>query len=90
MLVSLLTLLFVIVEMVGGCLAHRLILYTLLPIPPIPSFFSLAIMTDAFHMLSDFSSFLISILAIRLSRRPATTRHAFGFQRAEVRLFLNF
>jgi Co/Zn/Cd efflux system component len=44
-------------------------------------------MTDAFHMLSDFSSFLISILAIRLSRRPATTRHAFGFQRAEVRFF---
>ena len=41
-------------------------------------------MTDAFHMLSDLSSFLVSILAIRLSRRPASTRHSFGFQRAEV------
>jgi hypothetical protein len=66
---------------VGGYLAHRQILH-LNPIPH--SIFSLAIMTDAFHMLSDLSSFLISIMAIQLSRRSSTTRHSFGFQRAEV------
>ncbi|CAK5075099.1 unnamed protein product [Meloidogyne enterolobii] len=45
---------------------------------------SLAIMTDAFHMISDLSSFLVSILAIRLSRRQPNVRHSYGFQRAEV------
>ncbi|KAL7073047.1 hypothetical protein ACQ4LE_008331 [Meloidogyne hapla] len=45
---------------------------------------SLAIMTDAFHMISDLSSFIVSILAIRLSRRQPNARHSYGFQRAEV------
>lgn len=45
---------------------------------------SLAIMTDAFHMISDLSSFMISILAIHLVRRKPTTKYSFGFQRAEV------
>ncbi|KAH7699343.1 cation diffusion facilitator family transporter containing protein, partial [Aphelenchoides avenae] len=45
---------------------------------------SLAIMTDAFHMISDLTSFLISILAIHLARKQPTARYSFGFQRAEV------
>lgn len=45
---------------------------------------SLAIMTDAFHMVSDLGSFMISILAINLARRNPTARYSFGFQRAEV------
>jgi cation diffusion facilitator family transporter len=45
---------------------------------------SLAIMTDAFHMISDLASFLISILAIHLARRSPTARYPFGYQRAEV------
>ncbi|VDK79801.1 unnamed protein product [Litomosoides sigmodontis] len=45
---------------------------------------SLAIMTDAGHMLSDLLSFIISIIAIRLSRSPANHRLSFGFLRAEI------
>ncbi|VDN82610.1 unnamed protein product [Brugia pahangi] len=49
---------------------------------------SLAIMTDAGHMLSDLLSFIISIIAIRLSRSPvkvvANYRLSFGFLRAEI------
>ncbi|KAI1729598.1 cation efflux family domain-containing protein [Ditylenchus destructor] len=45
---------------------------------------SLAIMTDAFHMMSDLVSFLLSILAIRLGRRKPNAKFSFGFQRAEV------
>jgi hypothetical protein len=85
-LISALTLLFVLAELVGGYLAHRQVPTNVSSVPYIIawSLHSLAIMTDAFHMLSDLSSFLVSILAIRLSRRPASTRHSFGFQRAEV------
>ncbi|VDM47414.1 unnamed protein product [Toxocara canis] len=45
---------------------------------------SLAIMTDAGHMLSDLLSFIISIFAIRVARSPANQRLSFGFHRAEV------
>ncbi|EFO22899.1 hypothetical protein LOAG_05585 [Loa loa] len=45
---------------------------------------SLAIMTDAGHMLSDLLSFIISIIAIRLARSPANHRLSFGFLRAEI------
>ncbi|KAM3724509.1 Zinc transporter ttm-1 [Dirofilaria immitis] len=45
---------------------------------------SLAIMTDAGHMLSDLLSFVISIIAIRLARSPANHRLSFGFFRAEI------
>uniref|UniRef100_A0A914VVU7 Solute carrier family 30 member 2 n=1 Tax=Plectus sambesii TaxID=2011161 RepID=A0A914VVU7_9BILA len=45
---------------------------------------SLAIMTDAGHMLSDLLSFLISLFAIYVARRPATMRLSFGFYRAEI------
>uniref|UniRef100_A0A914EPZ9 Uncharacterized protein n=1 Tax=Acrobeloides nanus TaxID=290746 RepID=A0A914EPZ9_9BILA len=45
---------------------------------------SLAIMTDAFHMISDLASFMISILAIHLAKKQPTNRFSFGYQRAEV------
>ncbi|PAV56021.1 hypothetical protein WR25_06486 isoform D [Diploscapter pachys] len=45
---------------------------------------SLAIATDAMHMLSDLLSFIISIAAIRCSRRPSSKRMSFGYDRAEV------
>ena len=45
---------------------------------------SLALMTDAAHMLSDFAGFLISLFAIWVAQRPATKTMSFGFYRAEV------
>lgn len=45
---------------------------------------SLAIITDAAHLLSDFASFLISLLAIWFATRPSTSKLSFGWQRAEV------
>ena len=45
---------------------------------------SIAIMSDAAHLLSDFLSFLISMLAIGLGSWPATRRMSFGYHRVEV------
>jgi zinc transporter 2 len=45
---------------------------------------SLAIMTDAAHMLSDFASFLISLFAIWMANRPPTKLMSFGWHRMEV------
>ncbi|VDP70731.1 unnamed protein product [Echinostoma caproni] len=45
---------------------------------------SLAIMTDAAHLLTDFASFLISLLALFLASRPSTKKMSFGWYRAEV------
>lgn len=45
---------------------------------------SLAIMTDAAHLLSDVAGFCISLFAIWATTLPASARLSFGFQRAEV------
>lgn len=45
---------------------------------------SIAIMSDAAHLLSDFLGFIISILSIVISRKVATTEMSFGFHRAEI------
>ncbi|UIZ28903.1 hypothetical protein KXD40_007558 [Peronospora effusa] len=45
---------------------------------------SLAIMTDAAHLLSDVAGFCISLFSIWVSTLPASKRLSFGFQRAEV------
>ncbi|XP_031553288.1 zinc transporter 2-like [Actinia tenebrosa] len=45
---------------------------------------SLAIMTDAAHMLSDFAGFMISLFAIWVATRPATKKLSYGWYRAEV------
>uniref|UniRef100_A0A915I8Q9 Zinc transporter 2 n=1 Tax=Romanomermis culicivorax TaxID=13658 RepID=A0A915I8Q9_ROMCU len=45
---------------------------------------SLAIITDAAHLLTDFASFLISLFSLFMATRPATRRMSFGWHRAEV------
>ncbi|KAG0274876.1 hypothetical protein BGZ95_009385 [Linnemannia exigua] len=45
---------------------------------------SLALLSDSFHLLTDITSFIISLAAIYLSHRPSTTTHTFGYHRAEV------
>jgi len=45
---------------------------------------SLAIMTDAAHLLSDLAGFLISIFALWVSSKEPTSRLSFGFHRAEI------
>lgn len=45
---------------------------------------SIAIMTDAAHMLSDVAGFTISYIAIYLGRRPASHFLSYGFHRAEI------
>ncbi|XP_058878358.1 proton-coupled zinc antiporter SLC30A8-like isoform X2 [Acipenser ruthenus] len=45
---------------------------------------SLAVMTDAAHLLVDFASFMISLCSLWLSSRPATKRLNYGWHRAEI------
>ncbi|KAL3991004.1 cation diffusion facilitator transporter family protein [Acanthocheilonema viteae] len=45
---------------------------------------SLAIITDAAHLLTDFAGMLISLFALYMSKRPASQRMSFGWHRAEV------
>ncbi len=47
-------------------------------------FGSLALLADALHMLSDVAALSIALIAQRLIDRPASVRHTFGLQRAEV------
>lgn len=45
---------------------------------------SLAIMTDAAHLLSDLSGFLISMVSLYIALRPADRTLTYGYHRAEV------
>ena len=45
---------------------------------------SLALLSDAGHMVTDASALAIGAAAAWLARRPASRRMSFGFQRAEV------
>nr|CAD7570129.1 unnamed protein product [Timema californicum] len=45
---------------------------------------SLAIATDAAHLLTDFASFMISLISLWISARPPTRKMSFGWYRAEV------
>jgi len=45
---------------------------------------SLAIMTDAAHLLSDLSGFLISMFSLFIALRPANFKLTYGYHRAEV------
>ncbi len=45
---------------------------------------SIAIMSDAAHLLSDLLGFIISIVSIYISRSRATHQMSFGYHRAEV------
>jgi len=67
MYASVLCLLFMVSEIVGGILSN-----------------SLAIATDAAHLLADFGSFMISLFAIWVAARPKSQKFSFGLHRAEV------
>lgn len=45
---------------------------------------SVAIATDAAHLLIDLTSFSISLFSIWMASRPASKRYNFGWYRAEV------
>lgn len=48
------------------------------------AFRSLALLADAAHMVTDVAGLGIALLAQGLVARPATARHSYGLQRAEV------
>jgi len=64
---SIICLLFMLGEIVGGVLSN-----------------SLAIATDAAHLLTDFASFMISLFAIWVAAKPKSQKLSFGWHRAEV------
>ncbi|MFE7801313.1 cation diffusion facilitator family transporter [Nocardia sp. NPDC057440] len=45
---------------------------------------SLALITDAGHMLTDAASIVLAMIAIRLAKRPAAGRFTYGFKRVEI------
>ena len=45
---------------------------------------SIAIMSDAAHLLSDLLGFLISIISIYISRKVAKNKMSYGYHRAEI------
>ena len=45
---------------------------------------SLALLSDAGHMLTDAAAIAGSLVAIRLAARPSSSRWTFGFKRAEI------
>lgn len=45
---------------------------------------SLALLSDAGHMLSDNASLALALVAFWLADRPATSRRTFGYKRAEI------
>lgn len=47
-------------------------------------FGSLALLADAAHLTSDVLALGLALAALALAQRPATERHTYGFERAEV------
>lgn len=45
---------------------------------------SLALLSDAGHMLSDIGALSLSLFAFRMARRPATVQSTYGFHRFEI------
>ena len=45
---------------------------------------SLALISDAAHMLTDAAALAIALAAIRISKRPADGRRSFGYHRFEI------
>lgn len=58
---------FMLVEVVGGIMAH-----------------SLAIITDAAHLLSDVSGFAVAVLAAFWAKRKSHEHFSYGYHRVEV------
>lgn len=61
------TLVFMVVEAVGGFMAN-----------------SLALVSDAAHMLTDSGALLLSLFVIWIARRPSTPTMSFGYHRVEI------
>jgi cobalt-zinc-cadmium efflux system protein len=61
------TVVFMVVELVGGYLAN-----------------SLALLSDAGHMLTDVGALCLSLFAHWMSKKPSTPRMSFGYHRAEI------
>jgi len=47
-------------------------------------FNSLALLSDAAHMMTDVAALLIALLAIRIGAKPADDRRTFGYKRFEI------
>jgi len=47
-------------------------------------FNSLALLSDAAHMLTDVAALLIALLAVRIARKAADDRRTFGYKRLEI------
>eukprot|EP00659_Diplonema_papillatum_P011124 gene11124-17104_t len=62
-----LCLMFMILEIVGGYIAH-----------------SLAIMTDAAHLLTDVGALSLSLFAVYITESASTQQYTFGWHRAEI------
>ncbi|HEX9445115.1 MAG TPA: cation diffusion facilitator family transporter [Candidatus Binatia bacterium] len=45
---------------------------------------SLALLSDAGHMLSDIAALGLTLCAFQIARRPATTKRSYGYQRLEI------
>lgn len=45
---------------------------------------SLALLSDAGHMLTDSGALVLALVAQRIAARPHTHKHTFGFRRAEI------
>ena len=45
---------------------------------------SLALLSDAAHMLTDAASIALALVALRIAQRPPSGRYTFGFGRAEI------
>ena len=45
---------------------------------------SLALLSDAGHMLSDIAAMGLSLFAFQMARRPATTKKTYGYHRLEI------
>ena len=45
---------------------------------------SLALLSDAGHMLTDVAALALSLFAIRMGRRPADRKRTFGYRRTEI------
>ncbi len=45
---------------------------------------SLALLSDAGHVFTDLAALVLSLVALRLAARPATSRKTFGFHRFEI------
>lgn len=61
------TLIFMVIEFVGGWLSN-----------------SLALISDAAHMLTDIGAMTLSLFAFWVARRPVTWAMSFGYHRAEI------